>query len=265
MPLSKNERKFLAQLKHRKYRERAGMLLLEGSTLVRHACRVCPQLVENIWVVEDIATEGGAFGTQCSIPLSTISRKDAERISSFKTPAEVFAVMRMPTYKVEDLRIAQLAIYLDGVQDPGNVGTIVRTMDWFGWRPLFVSPDSADVFNPKALRASMGSALTVPSSRIRWEDLQKRFPQIPRFVADTTGKNITEMTVYPMPMILVIGNEGRGVRHAIRASADGVLCIPRGSHSQAESLNAAMATAILCFDIWQKAKSRKTPPAKSFD
>lgn len=251
MPLSKNERKFLTQLKHRKYRERAQRLLLEGPTLIHHACQVRPQLVEKIWVVEDCAPMDHLW-SRCQVPVSTISHRDAERISSFKTPAEVFALMRLPTFGSEELRVNHLAIYLDGVQDPGNVGTILRTMDWFGWRPLLLSSDCADVFNPKTLRASMGSALTVPSSRISWTDLRRCYPQVACYVADTTGKSIAEMRSYPMPMILVIGNEGHGVQPTIRASADGVLCIPHDHESQAESLNAAVATAILCYDIWLK-------------
>jgi len=254
MPLSKNERKFLAHLKHRKNRARAQRLLLEGATLVRHACQVQPQLVEKIWIVEDFIPKGGNIAPLCPVPLSAISRKEAERISSFKTPAEIFALIRMPTFEKEDMRITRLALFLDGVQDPGNVGTILRTMDWFGWRPLFLSPDSADVFNPKALRASMGSALTVPSFRMSWKDLRNRYPQIPCLVADTSGTRITHIDTYRFPLLLVIGNEGHGVQPAIRASANGALCIPPSSQSHADSLNAAVATAILCYDIWVKTR-----------
>src|SRR5690606_16406542 len=133
--------------------------------------------------------------------------------------------------------------YLDGIRDPGNLGTILRIADWFGLDWVLMSPDSVDLYNPKVLHASMGSVFRVKSAIVEPMEL-RQLSGVRLFVCDTNGKNIYNIT-NPIDGILILGNEASGVSHELKLSASDVLSIPGERSLGAESLNVATAAAIL--------------------
>ncbi|NJN33902.1 MAG: RNA methyltransferase [Saprospiraceae bacterium] len=143
--------------------------------------------------------------------------------------------------------IAQnFSLYLDAIQDPGNMGTILRIADWFSIPYVFCSPDCVEVWSPKVVQASMGACLRVDTFTIDFFDLKKQTPSVSVMVTALEGHNIFKETM-PRNGIVVIGNEGNGVRPAIAESADFLIHIPGGGGS--ESLNAAVATGIVCAQL----------------
>ncbi len=183
-----------------------------------------------------------------------VSPKELERISGQKTPNRVVAIVRKPVHILPDSFATQdLVLMLDKIQDPGNLGTIIRTADWFGVKHIICSPDTADVYNPKVVQASMGSFMRV---KVHYTDLagflEKIKGQLPVYGAFLEGNNVFEAELQ-LPAILVIGNESRGISRELERCVSHRLMIPAGrmekAGRQAESLNAAVATGILmgCF------------------
>ena len=161
-----------------------------------------------------------------------------KQISALKTPGKLLAVVRIPVPKASN---SDLIIALDGIQDPGNLGTIIRTADWFGISSIVCSKDTVDCFNQKVVQATMGSLFRMS---IQYVDLDSYLAEtsIPIYGALLDGKDM-----YSSPMekqgILLIGNEGKGISNVIKAHVTHPILIPK--YGEAESLNAAMATGII--------------------
>ncbi len=190
-----------------------------------------------------------------------VSPKELERISGQKTPNRVVAVVRKPTHTIPEAFAAQdLVLMPDKIQDPGNLGTIIRTADWFGVKHIICSPDTADVYNPKVIQSSMGSFMRV---KVHYTDLvgflEKMKGQLPVYGAFLEGDNVFEAELQ-LPAILVVGNESQGISRELECCVSQRLMIPAGRAKAAtgqsgdaagcaESLNAAVAAGILmgCF------------------
>ncbi len=174
-----------------------------------------------------------------------IGASELKKVSSLTTPNAVLAVADLPeeSFEPEILR-RDFCFYLDGIQDPGNLGTILRTADWFGIPAVVCSPDSADAFSPKVVQASMGAFLRVKIWEMPLEDLLENTPDVPVLGAVLHGENIFQ-TTWPLNGIIIIGNEGRGISPAAAARLTHRLTIPRSDSGGAESLNAAVAAGIL--------------------
>lgn len=172
----------------------------------------------------------------------TVTTKELEQISELKTPNKCIAVFRRPD---SSLLRNQFTIVLDGIQDPGNMGTILRLADWFGVNQLVCSKDTVDCYNSKVIQSSMGAIYRIP---VHYTDLASYLTDTPqqKYGAMLNGKNYKE-TDYPKDAILIMGNEGKGVRPEIEALIDFPVTIPR--FGEAESLNVATATAILLAEI----------------
>jgi len=172
----------------------------------------------------------------------TVTTKELEQISELKTPNKCIAIFKRPD---SSLLINQFTIVLDGIQDPGNMGTILRLADWFGVKQLVCSKDTVDCYNSKVIQSSMGAIYRIP---VHYTDLASYLTNTPqqKYGAMLNGKNYKE-TDYPKDAILIMGNEGKGVRPEIEALIDFPVTIPR--FGEAESLNVATATAILLAEI----------------
>jgi RNA methyltransferase, TrmH family len=180
--------------------------------------------------------------------ITTITPAEMERISHFPTPATVLAVGEITrTTLLADELERGLTLALDGVQDAGNVGTLLRIADWFGFARVLLSPDCADVFHQKVINASMGSFARVKSYRVALaEVLQNLDPGTPILGCDLAGESVYE--VCPLAQaIVVIGSEGRGLSEAVSARVTRRISIPR--YGDAESLNAAVAAGIVCAQL----------------
>ena len=166
------------------------------------------------------------------------------RISQLSTPSPVLAVVSRPEPSGLVLEKG-LCLALDGVRDPGNLGTILRIADWFGVQALFLSDDCVDLYNPKVIQSSMGSVFRVRTVTSDLVDLARRFREkgMPVYGTFLDGEDIYHAALRPEGLV-VMGNEAAGIRPAVAAEVDARLLIPAFGRSGAESLNVAVATAV---------------------
>lgn len=177
------------------------------------------------------------------------------RISSLVTPSEVLAVCSIPDHKLKaDDLSGKLSLVLDDIRDPGNLGTILRIADWFGIENVICSRETVDLYNPKAVQATMGSIARV---KLHYQQLAEFLPSIPaeieRCGAYMDGENVYEAKL-PVAALLVLGNEGKGISEPVGTHITRRLAIPSFAHlknnsSEAESLNVAVAAGILCSEF----------------
>ncbi len=253
--ISRNQIKYVQLLRLKKFREKHGVFFAEGEKIVG-------ELIKSSLSVKMLfATEDWFNINQEIIPKNTscyqTSGKELERISNLKTPNKVLAVVQQNTPAISKEIFQQgLVLMLDKIQDPGNLGTILRTADWFGVRHIICSPDTADVYNPKTLQASMGSFIRVQTYYADIEscidDLNKQHMVYGAFPSGSSLYNIKPF----LPGVLVIGNESKGISPEVSAKIQQKLMIPSGvkdSNHRAESLNAAMATGIILSWLCQEA------------
>ncbi|GGI50328.1 hypothetical protein GCM10011425_15400 [Mucilaginibacter galii] len=172
-------------------------------------------------------------------------------MSSLTTPQEVLAVIHMPEWPplTQSNLINRFTLVLDGVQDPGNLGTIIRTADWFGIQHIICSEDTVDAYNPKVVQATMGSLSRV---KLHYTNLATLLPQfnLPVLGAMLNGDNIYTANLGTQGLI-IMGNEGNGLRPEIEKLITQSITIPR--IGEAESLNVAIATALFCSEVSRKA------------
>ena len=234
MMISKNEIKEIRALGQKKFREERGLFVVEGEKLVEEALRSGFDVVAH-YRVEDIGEE--TMG----------------RISQLTHPSPALAVVRRPAPVEPVIDSDELVLALDGVRDPGNLGTILRIADWFGIRQVLASPDTVECYNPKAVQATMGAIFRV---RVHYCDLPAFLGRLalpaglPVYGTFLEGDNI-----YPAPLtrggILVMGSEADGISPEVAAAVDRKLFIPpfpADAHTS-ESLNVAVATAICCSEF----------------
>jgi TrmH family RNA methyltransferase len=242
--LSKSQISLLTSLQHKKFRREHGFFLVEGYKSVVEFTGSGYQ-VDTIYHTEAIAPK--MLNLSRKINFQEISMKDIEKISTLKTPQEVIGLIKIPiwpTLNYDSLK-QRFSLVLDNIQDPGNMGTIIRTADWFGIGDIICSEDTVDVYNPKVVQATMGSLARV---NVHYVNLAQILPQIklPVFGGMLDGENIYN-TGFGTEGLLVMGNEGNGISADIERLITTKITIPRAG--QAESLNVAIATAILCSEI----------------
>ncbi len=190
------------------------------------------------------------------LALTLINEKELARISQLSTPNKVLAIVEIPRPTNEAMLSLRTSwsLYLDGIQSPANLGAILRIADWFGFQQVFGGPGTADLYSSKTIQASMGTFLRVQYREIALAELLSGQAPLAIVAADLQGQDIFSYAPAPAG-ILVIGNEGQGIRPETRALVNDYICIPKAPKREAESLNAAVATGIICAAI-QKAQSR---------
>jgi TrmH family RNA methyltransferase len=244
--LSKNKIHHLTSLQNKKFREQFCEFLIEGDKIVKES------LVQNNFkLLEILAVERWVeqnailLGNNKQVDVTIISEKELGRISSLKSPNQVIARLAF-SEQVFNLPLASagLTIYLDGIQDPGNAGTIIRTAEWFGVKQIIFSPDSVDRFNTKFLQSGMGSIFRVTVLHIDYKAFKHLTLNLPWWGASLSGKNIDKY-LPSLPGVLVMGNEGSGIRPEVEKLLDEKLKIPKNNDADTESLNVSVATGIL--------------------
>ena len=226
MSLTQSEIKRIRSLREKKFRDATGLFVVEGEKMVQEALRSGFR-VEGVWRREEIGEAVMA------------------RISQLSSPSPVLAVVARPE-AAEPALERGLCLALDGVRDPGNLGTIIRTADWFGVRTVYVSADCAETFNPKVIQASMGSIFRVRTVEAELTALCRLFREagMPVYGTFLDGRDL-----YAEPLeaegLVVMGNEASGIRPEVAAQVDRRLLIPAAPGSGAESLNVASATAVI--------------------
>lgn len=239
--LSAANKRLIRALHRKSERQERRLFLVEGPTLLREALDAAWKIELVLATTEDPVPP--ALRSLCSV----VTQEELDAVSAMESPNQALAVVRMPE-EVPPRPPAGLALCLDGVQDPGNMGTILRSAAWFGVERVVCSPDCVERFNPKVVQASMGAVFRVP---VHVAGLASYLADLPASTAVAgavlDGRNV--YTVGPSePAVLVLGNEARGLSESVRAAIRLPLTIPRlGS---GESLNVAMAATVLC-SVWR--------------
>lgn len=239
--ISKNQIKFVRQLETKKHRQAEGLFVAEGPKVVGDLLAVGYQPVQ-IFATAEWDSRNVATASVCQI-----TADELRKLSFLQHPQQVLAVFPLPS-PVDvgrDVR-SSLILALDGIQDPGNLGTIIRIADWFAIDTIICSTDTADAWSPKVVQATMGSIARV---NIVYTDLKEYLSHTALPVCGTLldGNDIYAQEL-PSEAIIVMGNEGNGISQEIRQTVTHRLLIPQ-FRPGAESLNVAIATAITCSEF----------------
>jgi TrmH family RNA methyltransferase len=239
--LVKSQVKYIQSLGHKKFRDADGVFVAEGPKIVQELLQS-----DNLSLIECFATEKwlssneGRLKGREKLFIKT-SEKELERISFHNTPNQVLAVFTKPVFnKIQ--KPGGISLLLDTIQDPGNLGTILRTADWFGVNRIVCSPDTVDVFNPKVVQSAMGSLSRV---EVIYRDLEKYIMEnadIPVYAGSLEGEDLQEKLELSN-VLLLMGNESKGISPVLESLAAKRIRIP--GKGTAESLNVAVATGIL--------------------
>ena len=274
--LSKATIKFIHSLEQKKYRRLEGAFVVEGhksvGDMLRAGWRPKLLLATEEWARPACLTDQS--GNSNNIEVTTVTNEELQRASLLQHPSQVLAVFPIPNHfrlpkEGEDSSLftlhsslptlhSSLLLCLDGVQDPGNMGTILRTADWFGITDIVCSPDTADVYNPKVVQATMGSIARV---RVHYTDLPRFLRSIPKEIP-IYGTLLDGDDIYSNPLthngIIVMGNEGNGLSQEVRQLLTHRLLIPSfaapSAAGHAESLNVSIATAVILSEFRGRVK-----------
>ena len=233
MSLSKNHIKFITSLSKKKYRQKHKLFVVEGVKVVQ-------EFLNSSYELEIVFSTDTDFSS--TNKFIEVTDQELKKISSLKNPNKVLAIFKTPN-QINPIT-GGLILALDSINDPGNLGTIIRLCDWFGIEQLVCSNETVDCFNSKVVQASMGSLTRVAISYL---DLKKYLQNasVPIFIADMDGLNVYK-TKLPDSALLVLGNEANGISDEIKQLVTTKITIPRyGAFQQTESLNVATASAIL--------------------
>ncbi len=247
--LTRNTLKYLQSLKQKKFRQMYNNFVVEGEKMATEIIQHQGLTLEGIFALAPWIQANRSILRDMDTIVQEVNPKDLVRISSLKTPNQVLVVCKVPTYELDLTTInTSLTLFLDNLQNPGNMGSILRIADWFGLPYVFCSKNTVEAFNPKVIQASMGAFLRVKIIPIEFEELKEKLPDLPTFAAVLQGEDVFKANL-PKNGLLVIGNEGAGVSVAITERASHLVRIPKGKQGGAESLNAAVAAGILCAAI----------------
>ena len=238
--LVKSQIKYIQSLGQKKHRDELGLFIAEGPRIIEELIASSPGSIKDIYATADWIGLNMHLTTKFSV--HTIEEYELAKISQLQTPNQVLAVVKKWETNPSISAKNKLTLVLDRIQDPGNLGTIVRIADWFGLSQLVMSEESADIYNPKVVQSTMGSIARIQfiyTNLQKWLAHQK---DVPVFAAMLEGESIEKMT--PLKEgILVIGNESKGVSDEVLKLVNRKITIPR--KGKAESLNAAVATGII--------------------
>lgn len=241
--LVKSQVKYIQSLSQKKSRDQEGVFVAEGPRLINELLQAPNTRPQKIFAVEEWVAQNPTLNEGILHP---VSQAELERISFQQSPNQVLGVFTMPQFSTTISWNNSLSLLLDTIQDPGNMGTIIRCADWFGIRNVVCSTDSADVFNPKVVQSTMGSICRV---QVIYRDLPAFLQEhhtVPVYAATLDGDSLYELKGIESGMIL-IGNESKGIHEELLQMSRYRITIPR--RGSAESLNAAVATGIILSHI----------------
>lgn len=250
MGLSINKVKYIRSLHQKKFRQKYNNFIVEGDKIAKEL------LLSNEWEVELVLAEESwlSLNDRLLAPIADrfqkVSSEELKRISALQNPNKVLIVARQRDFTPTSAHLDETFIlYLDGIQDPGNVGTILRIADWFGIPYVFSSMNGAELYNSKVLQSSMGAFLRVGYKRENLSALIQRY----HTNVSVWGAVLNGTSIYELPPlkkgIIIIGNEGRGISPENKTLLTQEISIPKPKGGGAESLNAAVATGIICSEI----------------
>lgn len=258
--LQNEQVKYVINLHKRKFREETGEFLIEGWRFVEEAFRrggeitkvfVCPNRQGQEGQNQVWATLAGELNKK-GIPIVEVDEKVLRKMSDTENPQGILAIVKQPRWTWDDFKESPLLLILDGIQDPGNCGTILRTALAAGVSQVCLTKGTVDLFNMKVLRSTMGAIFSLKIlTHCQPEDILSfcRKNQISIVTGDIDGRNLYEAEL-PLPLALVVGNEGNGPSEIFRRGDVQKITIPMSNG--VESLNVAMATGIILYDLCRR-------------
>ena len=244
--MTNNELKKYASLKHKKFRYEHGLFLVEGYKTIEEL------LKSDLEIVKILGSEKALqqLDTKAQTYTEQVSSKVLQRISNMKTASALIAVVRLPDIAEQPDVIPQ-TILIDDIQDPGNLGTIIRTAHWFGFKQIVCSSNSVDLYNWKVIQSSMGAVFKL---KVLYGDLEQFIPRCQEQKFRILGTFMEGESIYNFKFtkkdIFVLGNEGKGISSSIEALINQKITIPHfstGEHT--ESLNISIAGAVICSEM----------------
>ncbi len=247
--ISKNQIKQVKALHLKKFRDEEKLFIAEGIKVVNEIIYTNPEIIHQLFVTESYLQGNSNALLKTKVEYVTISEEDLKRISAQSQPNNALAVCHYFEETAPEIDLTkQFSFYLDDIRDPGNLGTIMRMADWFGIEEIFCSKQSTDVYNPKTIQSAMGSFLRV---RVHYCDLYEAAKKdIPVYGAVLDGENIYKAKL--QNGLIIIGNEANGINEKNYKFMTNKIAIPASENSSTESLNAAMATAIICSEFYRQ-------------
>lgn len=243
--MTKAQIKFIQSLGRQKYRKELNAYLVEGDKNAKEwlqsDCTIQYIVATKHWV----STNDALIGLHPEAECIFAEDFELEKITSLQTAQYVLLVPQKPAPRPWVQAMNEWSLFLEKIQDPGNMGTMIRTADWFGIRQIICTPDCVDIYNPKVVQASMGSLLRVNIVEMETEQLLREKNQA-LYAAHLDGSDMRTLGTVP-PGIIAMGNESQGLSTLIAEAADYKITIP-GTGS-AESLNVSVATGILCAQL----------------
>ncbi|MDR2065628.1 MAG: RNA methyltransferase [Prevotellaceae bacterium] len=243
--LGKAKIKQIKSLEYKKFRDELGLFVAEGEKLTG-------EILQSNLEIDSLFCLSGSILPNHNAIAEIISENEMKRISFLKTPSVAFVTVKIPNKKIDFKQInSSLNIVLDNIQDPGNLGTIIRLCDWFGIRNIICSHKTADCFSPKAVQATMGAICRV---NVFYVELNDFFNDVDKNTAVygtfLEGENIYKAKLLPQGLI-IMGNEGKGISPEAAKYVTQKLCIPCFSENEIkpESINVSAATAIVCSEF----------------
>ncbi|NVO20313.1 MAG: RNA methyltransferase [Bacteroidetes bacterium] len=260
--LSKNSIKYINSLKIKKYRQLHNVFIAEGEKIVAELLSGTSQLIA-IYATEAWIRENQPGLSGITAEVSVVTEEELEKISDLSTPNKVLALVHLPDQpELQQDDFSEMMLALDGIRDPGNMGTILRTADWFGIRNVACSIDCVDVYNTKVIQSTMGSFTRVNVVYIDLKSLiEIAGPNTPIYGALLNGPSLTDKK-FQKAGILMIGNESKGISPELISLITDPIFIPSFTPSvsksyHAESLNASIANAIICYEISKQLSENK--------
>lgn len=238
--LVKQKLKYIQSLGQKKFRQQEKLFIAEGPKLVKELLEAESSLVKEVFALKEWINENEKILVK--IPVTEISEVELERISQLTTPNKVLAIARQFDEDIKIITKGKITLALDCIQDPGNLGTIIRTADWFGVEQIVCSHDSAEVYNPKVVQATMGS---IARKKVVYTDLKEWLAEqkdISIIATTLDGQDISSVKKIKEG-IIVFGNESKGISDDILELSNVKLSIPK--KGKAESLNAAVAVGVV--------------------
>ena len=257
--LSKNRIKFINSLKKKKFREKHRQFIIEGDKMVR-------EFINSNYVINQIiSTEKWLELIPSNLEMPSekvefVKPSELKKLSAFKTPANVLAIVHFQDYQLLFEEITEnITIILDSINDPGNMGTIIRSASWFGINNIICSPDCVDIYNPKVLQATMGALCSVHVFYEELVPLLKKYSDetdFPIYGTFPAGNSIYELELSSKGFI-ILGNESRGISEKYLAFINQKLSIPSfpSCKNRAESLNVSTATAIILSEFRRRIRN----------
>ncbi|MHC1775824.1 MAG: TrmH family RNA methyltransferase [Lentimicrobium sp.] len=249
--LSKNQLKLINSLRLSKFRLEHGLFIAEGVKLVDEALKSSFEIYQ-IFATAEWISFGHLPKNRYLVDVVEITQSELEKISALTTANQVLALVRIPSEKPVPDAAGEWTLLLDQIRDPGNLGTIIRTADWFGIDRIVAAENSVELWNQKVVQASMGSVFRMP---VHYSDIHKYLSANAQHVqvygTMLEGEDISKVNL-GSEGIVIIGNESHGISDEVKPFISRRITIPAaaaGSSGRAESLNASLAGAIICYEI----------------